>query len=129
MFHRILTLVIKELQVLLRDRQGRVLLVLPVLLQVSVFPFAATLEVRNNTLAVLNQDAGAQSVELIQRLRQAQAFTRILELRSEQELRRVVDEQKALLVVRFPADFSRSLAAGRPVALQCILDGRRSNSG
>ena len=40
---------------------------MPVILQTTLFPFAATLEVKNDTLAVFNEDAGAASVELIQR--------------------------------------------------------------
>jgi drug efflux transport system permease protein len=126
--HRIATLIIKELQALLRDRQGRMLLIMPVLLQLAIFPFAATLEVRNNTLAVFNEDTGAESAELIQRLAQASAFSKVLYLHSDAELRRVIDGQKALMAVRFPATFSRSIAAGHPAAIQAILDGRRSNS-
>jgi ABC-2 type transport system permease protein len=126
--HRIITLVIKELQALLRDPQGRVLLVAPVVLQLAIFSFAATLEVKNNTLAVYNQDAGAESVELIQRFSRAQAFTEMLFVSSEEQLRRVINEQRALLVLRFPADFSRSVVSRRPATIQAILDGRRSNS-
>ena len=128
MLHRIATLILKELQTLLRDRQGRMLLIVPVLLQIAVFPFASTLEVKNNTLAVFNQDAGAESAELIQRLSRAQAFTRILYLHSEHEAREIIDRQQALLVLRFAHDFSRSIAAGRTATIQALLDGRRSNS-
>ena len=46
MFHRLWTLIRKELQSLLREPQTRAILVLPVLIQVLLFPFAATLEVR-----------------------------------------------------------------------------------
>ena len=127
--YRILTLVIKELQALLRDRQGRVLLVAPVIIQLAVFSTAATLEVKHNTLAVFNEDAGAESVELLQRFARAKAFTEVLYVHNEAELRRVIDEQDALLVLRFGPDFSRSVAAGRPASIQAILDGRRSNSG
>lgn len=129
MLHRIATLVVKELQALLRDRQGRMLLIVPVLLQLAIFPFAATLEVKNNTLAVFNEDAGAASIELIQRFSRAQAFTKMLLLHDESEARKAIDQQRALVLVRFPADFSRNVIAGHPVALQAILDGRRSNSG
>jgi len=126
--HRIATLILKELQTLLRDRQGRMLLIVPVLLQLAVFPFASTLEVKNNTLAVFNQDAGAESAELIQRLSRAQAFTRILYLHSEHEAREIIDRQQALLVLHFAHDFSRSIAGGRTATIQALLDGRRSNS-
>ena len=129
MLHRISTLVIKEMQALLRDRQGRALLIVPVLLQLAIFPFASTLEVKNNTLAVLNQDEGAEAVELMQRLARAAAFTELLVLRGESELRQAIDDQRALLVLRFSPTFSRDVTAGRPAVIQAILDGRRSNSG
>ncbi len=129
MLYRIATLIRKELQALLQDRQGRLLLIVPVVLQLAVFSFAATLEVKNNTLAVFNEDEGPESVELIQRLSRAAAFTRLLLLRGETEVRQTLDEQRALLVLKFPSDFSRSVAAGHPAALQALLDGRRSNSG
>src|SRR5262245_24946755 len=100
MFHRLPTRLIKELQALLPDPQGRLLIVVPVILQMALFPFAATLEVKNNTLGVLNEDAGRESVELIQRLSYTKAFSEILVLRNETEMRRAIDEQKALLVLR-----------------------------
>lgn len=129
MFHRILTLVIKELQILLRDPKGRRVLIVPVFLQLAIFPLASTMEVKNNTLAVLNEDNGAVSVELIQRFSKAEAFKETLTLRSEKEIQDVIDNQKALIVLRFPPDFSREVKEGRPAQIQSILDGRRSNSG
>jgi ABC-2 type transport system permease protein len=128
MLRRILSLIIKELQTLLRDRQGRILLVGPVFLQVVIFPLAATLEVKNNTLAIYNEDPGVASVELAHRIGRAESFTHVLHLGSEAELRRVIENQDALLALRFPPDFSRQLAAGRGASVQAVLDGRRSNS-
>lgn len=129
MFSRILTLIIKELEMLLQDRQSRMVLIVPVFLQLALFPFAATLEVKNNTLAIYNEDAGRESTELMQRFSQAQAFTQLLTLYNDAEVRSAIDNQDALIVIRFPPDFSRDLAAGSPAKIQAILDGRRSNSG
>jgi ABC-2 type transport system permease protein len=129
MLYRVTTLVRKELQALLQDKQGRVLLIVPVLLQTLIFPFAATLEVKNNVLGILNEDTGPESMELIQRLVRAEAFTEIVYLFNETELQSAVDNQRTLLALRFPADFSRSVLSGKPATIQAILDGRRSNSG
>ena len=82
MFRRIRALIIKELQTLLGDPQSRILLFMPLVLQTALFPFAVTLDVQNNTLAVLNRDAGPASIELIQRFAQAEAFTQYINLRS-----------------------------------------------
>lgn len=129
MFSRILTLIIKELEMLLQDPQSRMALIMPVILQLALFPFAATLEVKNNTLAVFNEDSGRESAELMQRFSQAQAFSQLLTLHSEDEVRYAIDNQEALIVIRFPQDFSRAIAAGGSPKIQAILDGRRSNSG
>jgi ABC-2 type transport system permease protein len=129
MLHRIVTLIVKELQVLLTDRQSRIILIVPVVLQLLLFPKAATLEVKNNTLGVYDRDNGRESVELIQRFAKAQAFSNVLFFHGEGERTKAVNNQDVLLAVEFPEDFSRKLAAGSSPSLQVILDGRRSNSG
>lgn len=111
-----------------REPDSRRLLILPVLIQLALFPFAATLEVRNATLVVLNQDQGAASNELVQRLGATRAFPHQLWVKSERELRRAIDNQQALLGVWIPEDFSRSVVAGRTAQVLAIPDGRRSNS-
>jgi ABC-2 type transport system permease protein len=94
MFHRLWTLIRKELQSLLREPQTRAILILPVVIQVLLFPFAATLEVTNATIAVYNEDNGKHAVELTQRFARAKAFTHVLMLKSPQEIRPTIDEQK-----------------------------------
>lgn len=128
MLQRILTLVLKELQVQFRDRDSRIVLILPVIMQLALFPFAATLEVKNNTLAVYNQDMGSASVELTQRFMQFKAFTRLKMLHGFKEVRDTIDNQRALLVVNFPIDFTRRVKANKPTSIQLIIDGRRSNA-
>jgi ABC-2 type transport system permease protein len=128
MGYRLLTLIIKELQSLWRSPQGRRLLIAPVLLQLLIFPFSTTMEVSNSTLAVYNQDSGADSIELLQRLSRARAFPHVLMVYSDGALRQAIDEQQAMLAIRFPEDFSRRLESGQNADLQAIIDGRRSNS-
>ncbi|HID4046945.1 TPA: ABC transporter permease [Pluralibacter gergoviae] len=128
MLYRLWTLVRKELQSLLREPQTRAILIAPVLIQVLLFPFAATLEVTNATIAIYNEDNGRHAVELTQRFAKAKAFPHVLLLTSPQAIRPTLDTQKALLLVRFPADFSRRLDNLQPAPMQIILDGRNSNS-
>lgn len=128
MIYRLLTLIIKELQSLLRERQTRVILILPVIIQVLVFPFAATLDVTGATVAIMNQDDGHASIELTQRIAQASAFKKVILLHDEPSMTKVLDSQSALLVVRFGASFSRHLASGETAHIQLLLDGRNSNS-
>lgn len=128
MFYRLYTLIIKEMQSLLRDPQTRAIMVLPVILQVLLFPYAATLEVTNATIAVYSEDNGRNSIELTQRFAKSKAFSQILLLHSPQEIKATIDNHQALLLIRFPSNFSRDIASGKNGMLQLILDGRNSNS-
>lgn len=94
MFHRLWTLIRKELQSLLREPQTRAILILPVLIQVILFPFAATLEVTNATIAIYDEDNGEHSVELTQRFARASSSTHVLLLKSPQEIRPTIDTQR-----------------------------------
>jgi len=125
---RVPALIVKEILALFRDPRGRIVLIMPPLLQLVVFAFAATLEVKNVTVAVYNQDSGRHGYEIVQRLNGSPTFTDIVFLASAAQIRPVIDRQRALAAVRIPQDFSRAIEAGVPAELQIILDGRRSNA-
>lgn len=125
---RIRALVRKEFQSLLSTKSGKMLLVMPVILQTALFPFAATLEVKNASLAVFNEDSGRESVEMMQRFAASGAFTRIIPVWSEAAVEDAIGTREALLAVHIPPDFTRMIAAGKTSPVQVILDGRRSNS-
>ena len=129
MLIRLWWLIRKELQALLGNTQGRFLLIMPVLLQTALFPFAATLEVTGNTLAIYDQDGGAQSRELIERLTHMPAFTTVMPVAGEAGMTDAITGQQALIGLIIPQDFSRRLARGDTAKVQLIIDGRRSNGG
>lgn len=125
---RISALIVKEMLTVFRDPKGRLVLIMPPLLQLMVFAFAATLEVKNVTLAIYNQDSGRHGYEIVQRLNGSPTFTDILFLDSETAIQPVIDQQRALAVIIIPQDFSRDIEADTLASLQIILDGRRSNA-
>lgn len=125
---RLKALITKELRAVLGDKQSLRLLTMPVILQLLVFPFAATLEVKNNSIAIFDQDRGPTSSEMIHRLSETPAFTKVVQVHSEDEARDLVNRQSVLLVLRFGPQFSKSVKQGSPEPIQAVLDGRRSNS-
>lgn len=127
-FKRIHALVRKEFQSLLSTKSGRLLLIMPVLMQTALFPFAATLEVKNASLAVLNEDHGRASVEMVQRFAASGAFTEVMPVWNAHDMDHAISTRQALLAVRIPPDFSRKIAVGETSPVQVVLDGRRSNS-
>ncbi len=128
MLGRIRSLILKELQVSWRDKKSRVVLIAPTIMETVIFAFAATMEVTNVSVAVLNQDNGHESYELVQRLRAASAFSDIEYLAGVPEIAPILDAQEVLLVVHIPVDFSRHVQRGEPGHVQVILDGRRTNA-
>ena len=62
---RLKALIVKELLAVLRDPKGRTVLIVPPILQLLVFSYAATLEVTNVDIMVLNRDNGHWSQDLV----------------------------------------------------------------
>jgi ABC-2 type transport system permease protein len=128
MGQRILTLIVKELLAAWRDPRARFILVGPPLIQMLVFTFAATQEVKNVRMAILNEDYGTQARDLVARFEGSPNFAEVRHLRGEAEIAPAVDSYSVLMVLHIRVDFSRELAAGRQAAVQLVLDGRRSNA-
>ena len=121
-------LIVKELITIWSDKKSRFVLIGPLLIQLIVFSYAVTLEVKNVSIGVLDKDGGGAAHELVQRFRGSRTFTSIHYLRGFQEIRPAIDAQEVQLVIQIPEDFSRLVEAGKTAQLQFILDGRRSNS-
>lgn len=128
MWSRILTLIHKEMLAVWRDKKSRFVLIVPPIMQLMIFALAATLDVKNVPIAILNRDNGAESVELLQRFHGSPTFSHILYLHSLQEIAPAIDNQRAVMVIHIDEQFSRNLRAGKQADLQLILDGRKSNT-
>lgn len=121
--------IVKELLSILRDPRSRIIVFAPPLLQLLVFTFATTLEVRNANIAVYNQDAGRWSYEMEARVGAADFVNKVYTVHSRDELRRLLDQRKVIAALDMGPDFSRDIAAGGTGTMQVIVDGRRSNAG
>jgi len=126
---RVRAQIVKELLSILRDPKTRILLVLPPLMQMIVFAFAATLEVRNIDIAILNRDAGRWGHEVTQRLTHAWFVRDVISASSEREIVDQIEQGKVLAALHIPETFSLDISAGRRAAIQGIFDGRHANAG
>lgn len=128
MWNRVLALVVKELLALLRDPKARMVLIVPPIVQLFVLSFAATLEVKNVDIALLDRDGGHASRELVQRIEGSTFFREVLRVDDLDALHAAVTRQRVIAAVHIGPTFSRDVAARRPARAQVILDGRRSNA-
>lgn len=120
--------IVKELLSVLRDPKSRMILIVPPLLQLLIFSFAMTLDVRNVDVAVLDRDAGRLSHELVARIGASWFVDEVHSARSPEELHDLLDRRLVIAAIDIPESFSRDAAAGRQAKAQVLLDGRRANS-
>lgn len=125
---RLRAMIVKEIWAVLRDPKSRLVLVIPPLLQLFIFTFSTTLEVRNVNIGILDRSGGAQSTELVSRIAGSPNFREIRRLNSPRELADAIDRQQVIAAVVIDADFDRDVAAHRPASIGVVLDGRRSNA-
>ena len=125
---RLKAMIVKELWAVLRDRRARLTLILPPLLQLFLFGFASTLEVKNFNLGIYDQDRGAWSRQVINSAAGSPNVGHLVRLDSPQAVARAIDNRDVIGVMIFDANFSRDVAAHRPAQVQVAFDGRRSNA-
>lgn len=125
---RLRAIIIKEIWSLLRDPKARIVLVLPPLIQLFIFTFATTLDVKNVDIAVLDRSGGVHAAELIQRINGSPNFREIRYLGSSAELTRAIDNQDVIAALVIEDGFDRALSRGEPARVGLVLDGRRSNA-
>lgn len=128
MLHRILALIWKELLMVLKDKRTRISILLPPVIQLVIFTFSATLDVKNVPIGILNRDNGEKGFELVQRFHGAKVFNKIIYLKDVKEIKPFIDNQKGIMVVSLDEQFSRNIDSSNPSTVQLILDGRKSNS-
>lgn len=128
MWRRILTLITKELLASARDEQTRWVVLFSPPFLLLIYAFAITQDVKNVSMAVLNQDIGLEARELISRFEGSKTFDHIRFLRGVPEIAPAMDSQDVIMTLQIGTDFSRRIAAGEPAEVQLLLDGRRSNA-
>ncbi|KUJ74169.1 antibiotic ABC transporter permease [Thiomicrospira sp. XS5] len=125
---RIWALTLKEFSVLFQDKRTRFVVIGPPLIQLFVFGYAATFDLKQAPVAIFNQDQGMVSQEIIGHLAGSDTFEIVAHLHSNREVPDIIDRKQAMIVVSFPSDFSSRLMSTGKTQMQVIVDGRNSNT-
>ena len=128
MLQRLLAIVRKELITMLRDPRARMALIIPPIIQLFIFSSAATMEVKNIALAVVDLDRGPYAADVQQRLGGSRSFTRLPRYANVASARGALEREQVIGILVLPSGFSADRTAGRPASAQLLLDGRRSNA-
>lgn len=125
---RIFALTRKELLAILKDPRSRYSLIIPPILQCLIYGYVATYDLNDVPYAVLDQDRSAASQELLSGLDGSGVFRRVANLNRAAEIKTIIDDRRALLVIQIDQDFERRLLSGMQANVQVIADGRNSNT-
>ena len=120
---RLSALMRKEMLQIVRDPRTLALVFIMPILQLVLLGYAATSDVRNIPLVVLDQDKSPASRTLLESFRAADYFRQAFDVNSESELRNLIDAGSARAGIIIPPDYSSRLAAGRPAQVAFIIDG------
>lgn len=125
---RILHLMRKEVLELKQDpRLFSVVIIAPVM-QLTILGYAATTDVKDVPIAIVDADRSTASRDLVQRFASSANFKIVGMPGSTNEIDRYLDKGEAWMAISIPADFGQSVANGRSVTLQIAADGTDSNS-
>lgn len=128
MIRRILVMAWKEAKQLKRDpRLFPILFIAPVF-QMILLGYGATLDIKNITMAVWDQDRTAQSREYVRSFTPTEYFIIREYVDSYEEAIVRMDRGKARVILVIPRGFGQHLKKERTVTVQAIMDGTDSNT-
>ena len=128
MLRRIYALMIKEFLALLKDKRSRFVLIIPPLVQLMVFGYAATFDLKHVPYAVFNEDTGSISRDMISAFSGSPSFLAKQRITRNDQIAPLLNRKTVLMVVHIGPHFSADMLSGRPATVQILVDGRNSNT-
>ena len=128
MFGRLKQMLIKELIQVVRDKRTRFILIGPPILQMLVFGYAATFEIRNVSTVIVDMDHSQESRELVSRFTSSPYFNVQSQLSDASQAHQLIDRGKTTLALEINAGFAQKLRKGETAPLQVIVDATNSNT-
>ena len=120
---RVRALMYKEWREILRDRLFLALAFVVPISMMLVFGYGIKLDVESIPFAVLDQDRSAMSRDYLHLFMDSRYFSYQGHVQSEEELEPLLADSKIRFAIIVPPRFQENLKAGRPVAVQALIDG------
>jgi ABC-2 type transport system permease protein len=120
---RLWALVRKEFIQIVRDPRSLMIIFAMPLIQLFLMGFAATSDVRNVPLVVLDRDRSPASRDLLAAYRVADYFHLDYDVTTETELRQLIDSGRAGVGMIIPPGYGDKLASGETAEVAFVIDG------
>lgn len=128
MFERLLVMLMKEFLELRRDPWAMFRLIVPLLIQLILFGYAATFTVNHVATAVLDLDHSQASRELVSHFVATGRFDIVDLAETQRQVTADIDSGRATMAIVIHAGFAQNLGNGRSGPLQVVMDGTNSNT-
>lgn len=128
MLARLKQMLIKEFIQAFRDKRARFILLVPPIVQMLIFGYAATFEVHHVPTAILDLDHSQESRELVSRFSSTPYFEVTRQLTNSRQVGELIDRGDATLAIQINAGFAQNLRNGQTAPIQVIVDATNSNT-
>lgn len=128
MFERLKQMLKKEFIELFRDPRMKAIIFVVPIVQVLLFGYAVTTDVRHIRTGIYDLDNSIQSRDLFDRFSGSGYFDIVARPDSESGVRYLLDHGDVKTVLRVNRGFGAEILAGKAAQLQIILDGTDSNT-
>lgn len=121
-------LFVKEFLSFFADPASRFILFVPLVVQIFLFGYTATFDLKHVPIAVLNESNGQYSRQLIAQIGASPTFWVRKHLRSPKEMSEELSPRNSLAIVHIQSDFDAKISQGEGALVQIITDGRNSTT-
>ncbi len=125
---RLVFLIWKELLELRQDRRMLPIVFIAPIIQLLVLGYAATTDVKNVPIVVVDGDRTTASRDLIDRFSASPYFTVTRILPSVEQITPFLEHGQAWMALSIPVGYGQTIGAGRPATVQVVADGTDANS-
>src|SRR6202521_4801996 len=126
--YRVRALIQKEFRQIRRDRRLAISLILPPVVQLTLFGFALSAAVTNVRLGVVDDSRSPESRELVATLTESKSFRLAGYYFSVDQLGDAVSRGNVDAGIVVPYDYARDLARERPTTVQFLLNAMNANT-
>lgn len=125
---KIVAIARKEMRQTLRDVPTLLIVLLVPLLLLALYGYALNFDIRHVPLAVQDRDGTPESREIVAAFVNSGYFDQVATTYADSEIRRLLDENAARMVLVIPEGVGRDVRNGRDARVQVLINGDNANT-
>jgi drug efflux transport system permease protein len=125
---RLLHVIRKEFLELRQDPRLFSIVIIAPIVQLTMLGYAATTDIRNVPMLVIDEDSSSESRDLVSRFESSGNFVVVDRMSSSARIDEYLDSGRAWMALQIPSDYSDRVRAGQPTTIQVVADGTDANS-